>query len=86
MSWLGVSTTLLIFKQVLGIPMGTNCAPYLANLFLHCSEARYIENLIRTERSDQEIRLSKVYRYQDECIVFNDGRLFNDNAINIYPQ
>ena len=66
--------------------MGTNCAPYLANLFLHCYEARYIENLIRTGKSDQAKLLSDVFRYQDDCIVFNDGHTFNDNAMNIYPR
>ena len=24
-----------MFRQVIGIPMGTSCAPYLANIFLH---------------------------------------------------
>ena len=25
-----------IFQQTIDIPMGTNCAPFLANLFLYC--------------------------------------------------
>jgi len=28
-----------IFQQTVGIPMGTNCAPLLADLFLHSYEA-----------------------------------------------
>ena len=27
-----------VFRQMVGIPMGTNCAPYLANLFLYAYE------------------------------------------------
>ena len=34
-----------IFQQVIGIPMGTNCAPLLADLFLYSYEADFIENL-----------------------------------------
>ena len=63
--------------------MGTNCAAYLANLFLH--EARYIENLIRIWKADESKLLGNVFRQQDDCTVFNDGRTFNDNAIDIHP-
>ena len=28
-----------MFQQTIGIPMGTNCAPLLADLFLHAYEA-----------------------------------------------
>lgn len=32
-----------IYKQTVGIPMGTNCAPSLANLFLYDYESRFID-------------------------------------------
>ena len=25
----------MVYKQIVGIPMGTNCAPLIADLFLH---------------------------------------------------
>ena len=31
----------VIFQQVIGIPMGTNCAPLLADLFLYSYEAEF---------------------------------------------
>jgi len=31
----------LHFRQVIGIPMGTNCAPLLADLFLCTYETRF---------------------------------------------
>ena len=34
-----------LYKQVIGIPMGTNCAPHLANIFLHIYEKQYIGNI-----------------------------------------
>ena len=26
----------MVYQQIVGIPMGTNCAPLIANLFLYC--------------------------------------------------
>ena len=31
-----------MFKQVIGIPMGTDCAPFLANLFLFSYEYEWL--------------------------------------------
>jgi len=36
-----------IFQQTIGIPMGTNCAPLLAGLFLHSYEADFVQELLR---------------------------------------
>ena len=30
-----------LFRQVIGIPMGTNCAPLLADLFLYSYESEF---------------------------------------------
>jgi len=35
-----------IFQQTLGIPMGTNCAPLLADLVLHSYEAEFVQELL----------------------------------------
>jgi hypothetical protein len=32
-----------IFRQKIGIPMGTDCAPYLANLYLYALEFKYLK-------------------------------------------
>ena len=37
----------LIFEQKDGIPMGTNCAPLLADLFLYAYEAEFIQGLLK---------------------------------------
>lgn len=74
-----------VFRQVCGIPMGTNCAPYLANLFLHSYEIKYIEDAINTGQLDIAKSLNAVFRYQDDCIVFNDNNVFSDKVMDIYP-
>ena len=37
-----------LFRQVIGIPMGTNCAPLLADLFLYSYENKFLDNMIRS--------------------------------------
>ena len=35
-----------VFQQIVGISMGTNCAPLLANIFLYSYEAEFIQSLL----------------------------------------
>ena len=37
-----------LFRQVIGIPMGTNCALLLAGLFLYSYENELLDNMIRS--------------------------------------
>ena len=63
-----------LYRQQIGIPMGTNCAPYLANLFLHAYEIAFIDKMSQNNNTLHiAAKLNHVYRYQDDCIVFNDN-------------
>ena len=33
-----------LFRQIIGIPVGTNCAPLLADLFLYSYENEFLDN------------------------------------------
>ena len=37
-----------LFCQVIGILMGTNCAPLLADLFLYSYENEFLDNMIKS--------------------------------------
>jgi hypothetical protein len=39
-----------LFQQVVGIPMGTNCAPLLADLFLYSYESEFLQKLVKIRR------------------------------------
>ena len=41
-----------VFQQTVGIPMGTNCAPLLADLFLYSYEADFIQGLLKKKREE----------------------------------
>ena len=36
-----------LFHQMIGIPMGTNCAPLVADLFLNSYENEFLNNILR---------------------------------------
>ena len=38
-----------LFRQVIGIPMGTDCAPFLANLFLYSYECEWTEKKLENK-------------------------------------
>ena len=35
----------MVYQQIVGIPVGTNCAPLIADLFLYCYERDFMSNL-----------------------------------------
>ena len=74
-----------IFRQVIGVPMGTDCAPDLANLFLFAFEYKYIIGLIDV-KSDDIKRFKFIYRYIDDLLVLNDNGHFDSVYTDIYPQ
>ena len=41
-----------LFHQIIGIPMATNCAPLLADLFLYSYENEFLDNMIRSGHSE----------------------------------
>ena len=63
--------------------MGTDCAPFIANLFLHYYELKYITD----NKNSLIIRnnLKFAYRYIDDLTLINDNNFFEDNYKNIYP-
>ncbi len=42
-----------VFRQIIGIPMGTDCAPFLANLFLYSYEYKWIDKQRKLGRSNR---------------------------------
>ena len=41
-----------LYRQIVGIPMGTNCAPLVADLFLFCYERGFMKNLSSDNQAD----------------------------------
>ena len=73
-----------LFRQVIGIPMGTNCAPLLADLFLHSFENEFLDCMVGGGHRRLARSFNLCYRYIDDLIVFNSKK-FLDYLKEIYP-
>ena len=64
-----------LFKQVIGIPMGTDCAPFLANLFIFAFEYQWLLKKFRNKEFDTLNRFKHCFRYIDDLLCLNnEGR------------
>ena len=72
-----------LFRQVIAIRMGTNCAPLLADLFLYSCESEFLD-MIRGGHRKLARSFNLCYRYIDNLIVF-DNKKFGDYVKEIYP-
>lgn len=73
-----------IFQQTIGIPMGTNCAPLLADLFLYSYETEFLQNLVRNNKIKEARSFNFSYRYIDDVLSLNNSN-FADYIPLIYP-
>jgi len=73
-----------IFQQQIGIPMGTNCAPLLADLFLYSYETEFLQNLVRNKRMKDAKSFNFTYRYIDDVLSINNSS-FSQWLPSIYP-
>ena len=73
-----------VFQQIVGIPMGTNCAPLLADLFLYSYEAELIQSLLSTGRKQLASRFNFTYRYIDNVLSINNPE-FENYLGQMYP-
>ena len=72
-----------VFRQCVGIPMGTDCAPLLANLYLFYFEYRYMHGLLKNNFCMAR-RFSNTVRYIDDLLTLNNPSFANE-ITNIYP-
>ena len=70
---------------MVGIPMGTNCAPLLADLFLYCYENEFLNKLIKEGRRKGAGKFSLSERYIDDLNSFNNKR-FKEFISDNYPK
>ena len=73
------------FRQTAGIPMGTNCAPLLTDLFLYSCENNFLDKLIKEGKRKLSRNFNIPYRYTDDLISFNNKR-FKEFISDIYPK
>ena len=73
-----------VFQQTIGIPMGTNCAPLLADLFLYSYEAEFIQKLLSQKQKVIAQSFNYTYRYIDDVLSLSNHN-FDQYVDQIYP-
>ena len=63
-----------LFQQVVGIPMGTNCAPLLADLILYSYESEFLQKLVKDKKIHEARAFNFTYRYIDDVLSINNSR------------
>ena len=72
-----------VYRQTVGIPMGTDCAPQLANLFLFHYEYSYMKILMKKNICVAK-KFNDTIRYIDDLLTVNNSK-FEKEICNIYP-
>ena len=74
-----------LFRQTGGIPMRTNCAQFLADLFPYSYENEFLDKLIKEGKRKLASKFDLSYRYIDDLMSFNNKK-FKEFVSDIYPK
>ena len=74
-----------IFQQKIGIPMGTDCAPFLANLFLFALECKWVEKMLKKGKYHLLNKFKACCRYIDDLLLLNNDETMKRVMFQIYP-
>jgi hypothetical protein len=72
------------FQQSVGIPMGTNCAPLLVDLFLYSYEAEFIQMLLHEKKKSLAVALNSTFRYIEDILYINNNQ-FHSYVKEVVP-
>ena len=73
-----------LYRQIVGIPMGTNCALPVADLFLYCYERDFMDSLNHDNQADVIEAFNSTSRYLDDLLNI-DNPYFEGMVNQIYP-
>ena len=73
-----------LYRKIVGIPMGTNCAPLLADLFLFCYERDFMASLSNVKQAEIIEAFKSTSRYLDDFLNI-DNPYFEGMVNRIYP-
>ena len=73
-----------LFGQKIGIPMGTDCAPFLANLFLYSYEHEWMMKMKKTNPQLAR-QFNRSARYIDDLLTINNDGHMKKYMKDMYP-
>jgi hypothetical protein len=79
----------ILRRQRVGLPMGTNCAPPLANLYFYYYESRFIDRLVDRKLFEQAQAFHMLFRFIDDTLSIDNPYWMNAATqpppFGIYP-
>ena len=72
-----------LYRQIVGIPMGTNCAPLVVDLFLFCYERDIMKDLSSYNQANVNKAFNSTSRYLDDLLNI-DNPYFEGMVNQIY--
>ena len=73
-----------LYRQIVDIPMGTNCAPLVADLFLFCYERDFMKDLSSDNQADVIKAFNSTSRYLDDLLNIHNP-YFEGMVNQIFP-
>ena len=73
-----------LYRQIVGIPIDTNCAPLVADLFLFCYERDFMTSLSDIKQAEIIEAFKSTSRYLDDLLNI-DNPYFEGMVNRIYP-
>ena len=73
-----------VFQQIVGIPIGANCAPLLVDIFRYSYEAEFIQSWLSAGRKRLVSKFNFIYRYVDDVLSINNQD-FENYLGQMYP-
>ena len=73
-----------LYRQTIGIPMGTDCTLLVADWFLFCYERDFMKSLSRENQADIIEAFNSTSRYLDDLLNI-DNIYFDQMVDRIYP-
>ena len=74
------------FRQTIGLPMGTDPAPFMANLYLFYYEFTYMNEMTSTDYTSARRYYGHTRRFIDDLATLNNQDHLKDNWMKIYPK
>ena len=71
-----------LFRQIVGIPMSTNCAPLVTDLFLFCYKRDFMLSLSEDNQTGVIEAFNSTSRYLDDLLNIDNN--FFDSIVTVY--
>ena len=67
----------MVYQQIVGMPIGKNCAPLIADLFLFCYERDFMSNIHKSRQYDLIHMFNDTSQYLEGIFTINNPETYS---------